>query len=92
MGNPQQEQWLNAHLAASGCRLGFGVGGLFDFLAGGVPRAPAWVRAARLEWSFRLLQEPRRLWRRYLVDMPVFLARIARQWLAGARVSRVPPS
>jgi UDP-N-acetyl-D-mannosaminuronic acid transferase (WecB/TagA/CpsF family) len=41
---------------------------------------------------FRLLQEPRRLWRRYLVDMPLFLARIFRQWLAGARVSRVPPS
>jgi alpha-1,3-mannosyltransferase len=63
---------------------------LFDFLAGEVPRAPGWVRAARLEWSFRLLQEPRRLWRRYLVDMPVFLVRIGRQWLAGARVSRMP--
>ncbi|HXD44311.1 MAG TPA: WecB/TagA/CpsF family glycosyltransferase [Pseudolabrys sp.] len=89
MGNPQQEQWLSDHLAASGCRLGFGVGGLFDFLAGTVPRAPAWVQAARLEWSYRLLQEPRRLWRRYLVEMPLFLARILRQWLAGARVSRV---
>lgn len=92
MGNPQQEQWLADHLAATGCRLGFGVGGLFDFLAGTVPRAPAWVQAARLEWSFRLLQEPRRLWRRYLVEMPVFLARICRQWLAGARVSRAPQS
>lgn len=89
MGNPQQEQWLNDNLAASGCRLGFGVGGLFDFLAGTVPRAPAWVQTARLEWSYRLLQEPRRLWRRYLVEMPLFLARIFRQWLAGARVTRV---
>jgi len=92
MGNPDQERWLSTHLAATGCRLGFGVGGLFDFLAEAVPRAPAWIRAARLEWIFRLLQEPRRLWRRYLVDMPVFLTRIFRQWLAGARVSRVPPS
>ena len=92
MGNPQQEQWLDDNLAATGCRLGFGVGGLFDFLAGSVPRAPAWVQAARLEWSFRLLQEPRRLWRRYLVEMPVFLARIVRQWLAGARVSRARQS
>jgi UDP-N-acetyl-D-mannosaminuronic acid transferase (WecB/TagA/CpsF family) len=50
------------------------------------------VQSVRLEWMFRLLQEPRRLWRRYLVDMPLFLARIFRQWLAGARVSRVPPS
>jgi alpha-1,3-mannosyltransferase len=92
MGNPAQEAWLNAHLGASGCRLGFGVGGLFDFLAESVPRAPDWVQSARLEWMFRLLQEPRRLWRRYLVDMPLFLGRIFRQWLAGARVSRVPPS
>jgi alpha-1,3-mannosyltransferase len=92
MGNPEQEAWLSAHLTESGCRLGFGVGGLFDFLAGSVPRAPDWVQSARLEWMFRLLQEPRRLWRRYLVDMPLFLARIFRQWLAGARVSRVPPS
>jgi alpha-1,3-mannosyltransferase len=92
MGNPAQEAWLNAHLTASGCRLGFGVGGLFDFLATEVPRAPGWVQSVRLEWVFRLLQEPQRLWRRYLVDMPVFLGRIFRQWLAGARVSRVPPS
>ena len=92
MGNPQQEQWLDANLAATGCRLGFGVGALFDFLAGGVPRAPSWVQAARLEWTYLLLQEPRRLWRRYLVEMPVFLARIFRQWLAGARVSRAPQS
>jgi len=92
MGNPAQEAWLNAHLSASGCRLGFGVGGLFDFLAASVPRAPGWVQSARLEWMFRLLHEPQRLWRRYLVDMPIFLGRIFRQWLAGARVSRVPPS
>ena len=92
MGNPAQEAWLNAHLNASGCRLGFGVGGLFDFLAASVPRAPGWVQSARLEWMFRLMQEPQRLWRRYLVDMPLFLGRIFRQWLAGSRVSRVPPS
>lgn len=92
MGNPEQEAWLSAHLTESGCRLGFGVGGLFDFLAGSVPRAPDWVQSARLEWMFRLLQEPRRLWRRYLIDMPLFLGRICCQWLAGARVSRVPPS
>ncbi len=92
MGNPSQEAWLNAHLADSGCRLGFGVGALFDFLAGDVPRAPEWVRSVRLEWTYRLMREPGRLWRRYLVDMPIFLTRIVRQWLNGARVSRVPPS
>jgi alpha-1,3-mannosyltransferase len=91
MGNPGQETWLNTHLARSGCRLGFGVGALFDFLADDVARAPAWMRSARIEWVFRMLQEPRRLWRRYLVDTPVFLARVLRQWLAGARVSRAAP-
>lgn len=87
LGNPHQEAWLNEHLKHTGCRLGFGVGGLFDFMAGTVPRAPLWVQAARLEWAYRLLQQPARLWRRYLVQMPLFVMRVSRQWLAGARVS-----
>ncbi len=87
MGNPQQEQWLSEHLKATGCRLGFGVGGLFDFMADVVPRAPRWVQAARIEWAHRLAQQPARLWRRYLVQMPIFLLRVARQWLMGARVA-----
>ena len=87
MGDPAQELWLNAHLKETGCRLGFGVGGLFDFVAGVVPRAPRWVRVARIEWAYRMLQEPRRLWRRYLLEMPVFLLRVSQQWLTGARVS-----
>jgi alpha-1,3-mannosyltransferase len=89
MGNPKQELWLTDHLEQTGCMLGFGVGGLFDFTAGVVPRAPHWVRSARIEWLYRMLQEPRRLWRRYLLGMPVFLFRVAGQWFAGARVSRV---
>lgn len=89
MGNPQQEQWLNDHLKATGCRLGFGVGGLFDFMAGVVPRAPRWVQVARVEWAHRLTQQPARLWRRYLVQMPIFLLRVARQWLTGARATGV---
>jgi alpha-1,3-mannosyltransferase len=89
MGNPYQEAWLNEHLEGTGCQLGFGVGGLFDFIAGVVPRAPQWVQAARIEWAFRLLQQPARLWRRYLVQMPVFLVRVSRQWLAGARAPNV---
>jgi alpha-1,3-mannosyltransferase len=86
MGNPHQEKWLNDHLQATGCRLGFGVGALFDFVAGVVPRAPAWMRAARLEWAYRLGLQPARLWRRYLVQMPVFLWRVVRQWFVGARI------
>lgn len=89
MGNPHQEAWLNEHLEKTGCLLGFGVGGLFDFMAGIVPRAPNWVQAARLEWAYRLLQEPARLWRRYLIQMPLFLLRISQQWLTGARAPNV---
>jgi len=91
MGNPHQEAWLNQYLEQTGCHLGFGVGGLFDFMAGIVPRAPNWVQQARLEWAYRLLQEPTRLWRRYLVQMPLFLLRVAQQWLTGVRVPNVIP-
>jgi alpha-1,3-mannosyltransferase len=87
MGDPQQELWLMEHLDRTGCRLGFGVGGLFDFMAGTVPRAPEWARAAHLEWLYRMMQEPGRLWRRYLIGMPIFLLRVVGQWLAGARVA-----
>jgi alpha-1,3-mannosyltransferase len=89
MGDPQQELWLTEHLDRTGCRLGFCVGALFDFMAGSVQRAPQWARDAHLEWLYRMMQEPRRLWSRYLVGMPIFLLRVAGQWLAGARVSRV---
>jgi alpha-1,3-mannosyltransferase len=87
MGNPKQELWLLEHLAETGCRLGFGVGALFDFMAGAVPRAPPWMRAARIEWAYRLMHEPGRLWRRYLVGMPSFLIKVAAQWCVGARIS-----
>ena len=70
MGNPKQELFIQKHLAATGCTLGIGVGALFDFLAGNVPRAKPWVQRWRLEWLYRLAQEPRRLARRYLVGIP----------------------
>jgi alpha-1,3-mannosyltransferase len=91
MGNPKQELFLQDHLAATGCTLGIGVGALFDFLAGQVPRATPWVRRWRLEWAYRLAREPRRLARRYLVGNPLFLMRIARQWWSGARVKNAEP-
>lgn len=91
MGNPKQELFIQKHLAATGCSLGIGVGALFDFLAGNVPRAMPWVQRWRLEWLFRLAQEPRRLARRYVVGIPVFLTRIARQFWSGARVRSAAP-
>ena len=87
LGNPIQELWLMENLAETGCRLGFAVGALLDFMAGRFPRAPEWMRELRLEWVYRLVQEPLRLWRRYLVGNPVFLLRIVAQWFGGARIA-----
>jgi alpha-1,3-mannosyltransferase len=91
MGNPKQELFIQQHLAATGCMLGIGVGALFDFLAGNVPRAMPWVQSCRLEWLYRLSQEPRRLAGRYLLGIPLFLTRISAQWLSGARIDSPEP-
>jgi alpha-1,3-mannosyltransferase len=86
MGNPKQELFIQKHLAETGCTLGIGVGALFDFLAGNVHRAKPWVRRWRLEWLYRLAQEPRRLAWRYLIGIPMFLTRILRQAWSGSRL------
>ena len=81
MGNPRQERWLAANIEATGARLGIGVGAFIDFSAGTVQRAPDVIRRMRLEWVYRLLLEPRRLVRRYLVGNPLFLARVTKEAL-----------
>jgi alpha-1,3-mannosyltransferase len=92
MGNPKQELFIQKHLKATGCILGVGVGALFDFLAGDVPRAMPWVQRLRLEWLYRLAHEPRRLASRYLIGIPVFLARILRQSWSGSRIAEARPA
>lgn len=83
MGAPLQERWIQAHAAATGATVVIGVGGLFDYYAGNIPRAPLWMRRSGLEWLFRLLQEPRRLARRYLVGNWVFMMRVIGDRLRG---------
>jgi exopolysaccharide biosynthesis WecB/TagA/CpsF family protein len=78
LGNPLQERWIDAHRDRLGVPVAIGVGALFDYLAGRVPRAPQWMRSLRAEWVFRLAIEPRRLWRRYLVGNGAFLWRVLR--------------
>jgi len=75
LGNPAQEKWIASNIDVVGARLGIGVGALLDFLTGTVPRAPLWMRNAKLEWLYRLMQEPRRLSMRYLVYAPAVLVR-----------------
>ncbi|HEY8283974.1 MAG TPA: WecB/TagA/CpsF family glycosyltransferase [Chloroflexota bacterium] len=72
-GAPKQEHWIRAHQAVLNVPVCMGVGGSFDMLAGNVRRAPVWIQRHGLEWLYRLAQEPRRLWKRYIVhDLPVF--------------------
>lgn len=73
MGTPLQEKWAHKNVRAHHARLVLTVGALFDFVSGTVPRAPKTVRMMRMEWAYRLMQEPSRLWRRYMIGIPVFL-------------------
>jgi N-acetylglucosaminyldiphosphoundecaprenol N-acetyl-beta-D-mannosaminyltransferase len=75
-GAPKQELWIRDVLSSSKARVAIGVGGLFDFYSGRIPRAPLWVREMGLEWTYRLYQEPRRLWRRYVIGNATFLFRV----------------
>jgi len=72
IGCPKQERWMDAH-KGSVTAVMLGVGAAFDFHAGRVRQAPHWVQVAGLEWAFRLLMEPRRLWKRYARHNPRFL-------------------
>lgn len=78
-GNPRQETWILDHAPALRASLFIGVGALLDFLAGDKPRAPETVRRLRLEWLYRLSLEPRRLARRYTIDIGHFLAKCFRE-------------
>ncbi len=73
MGNPLQEQWILKHYQKLDASVFMGVGALFDFWAGNKPRAPKLVQKLRLEWLFRLSLEPRRLFKRYTIDIFRFL-------------------
>lgn len=78
MPSPFKDVWCERHRDRLGVKLIMGVGGAFDVLAGVVPRAPRWMQAAGLEWAWRLMLEPRRLWRRYLVGNGRFLCLVFR--------------
>ena len=75
-GTPAKEKWVRRYLQVMGVPVCHGVGGSFDVMAGVVPRAPVWMQQSGLEWLWRLLQEPGRMWRRYLVTNTMFVARL----------------
>jgi len=88
LGTPKQELWMREHRDRLGSAVMIGVGAAFDFHSGRARSAPTWMGEHGLEWLFRLLQEPRRLWRRYLVSGSEFLALIMWEMLASARPRR----
>jgi N-acetylglucosaminyldiphosphoundecaprenol N-acetyl-beta-D-mannosaminyltransferase len=88
IGVPKQEKWMARMRDRLTAPVLIGVGAAFDFHAGLVPQAPGWMQRVGLEWAFRLAQEPRRLWRRYLRYNPRFVAGFARQYLGYLRSRR----
>jgi len=79
LSTPKQELWMADHLGRVKAPVMIGVGAAFDFHTGRKPQAPRWMQRAGLEWLFRLLTEPRRLWKRYLINNPVFVMLIIAQ-------------
>jgi N-acetylglucosaminyldiphosphoundecaprenol N-acetyl-beta-D-mannosaminyltransferase len=88
IGQPKQEIWMREFRDRLDTPMLVGVGAAFDFHAGLVPQAPAWMQATGLEWVFRLVQEPRRLWRRYVRYNPRFVAGFAQQYLRARLTAR----
>ena len=82
-GAPRQDVWIREHMAELNVPVSVGIGGTLNFLAGKIRRAPQWMQDFGLEWLYRVVQEPGRLWKRYLLeDFPIFF-----QLLAQARLT-----
>jgi N-acetylglucosaminyldiphosphoundecaprenol N-acetyl-beta-D-mannosaminyltransferase len=96
MGNPRQESWIAANRGRLRVPLVMGVGGLFDYWAGDLDRAPGWMRRLGVEWVHLLARQPRKA-RRYLLGNPLFLGRVlaarraARRAKVAGLVSSAPP-
>ncbi|SAL77929.1 Putative N-acetylmannosaminyltransferase [Caballeronia peredens] len=81
--SPKKENFINRWRTELGVDFVMGVGGTFDVVAGKVKRAPLWMQRAGMEWFYRVIQEPGRMWRRYLVTNSKFAVMLARAWLRG---------
>jgi N-acetylglucosaminyldiphosphoundecaprenol N-acetyl-beta-D-mannosaminyltransferase len=93
LSTPKQERWMRHQLQHLDAAILIGVGAAFDFHSGRKPQAPRWMQRSGLEWLFRLMTEPRRLWRRYLTCLPVFVVLAVKQvvGLKAGRTNRRPP-
>ncbi|MET3473685.1 N-acetylglucosaminyldiphosphoundecaprenol N-acetyl-beta-D-mannosaminyltransferase [Novosphingobium sp. 1529] len=87
LSTPKQEYWMRDHVGRIPGATLIGIGAAFDFYAGDVKRAPNWMHRSGLEWLHRLLSEPRRLWRRYLILAPKFVLLLLHRWLKSKSVN-----
>ena len=87
LGAPKQERWMAKHVGRIKAAAMIGVGAAFDFHSGNVKWAPTLIRRLGLEWAYRLIQEPKRMWRRNL-DSPLFLSRVVGQRFSMAMQSK----
>jgi N-acetylglucosaminyldiphosphoundecaprenol N-acetyl-beta-D-mannosaminyltransferase len=79
LGAPKQEKWVYSYRALYDAGISIGIGVTFEFVAGMVTRAPKWMQKAGLEWFWRLMMEPKRLWKRYLVDDSQFFGLLIKE-------------
>jgi N-acetylglucosaminyldiphosphoundecaprenol N-acetyl-beta-D-mannosaminyltransferase len=86
IGSPRQEVWMSQHLNPLGVPVLIGVGAAFDFHSGNKHQAPRWVRQSGLEWLFRFFSEPRRLFRRYIINYPRFAFLILAQLVGVLKI------
>jgi N-acetylglucosaminyldiphosphoundecaprenol N-acetyl-beta-D-mannosaminyltransferase len=84
LGAPKQEKWMHDNRAQLNVPMSLGIGVSFEFVGGVVRRAPVWMRRSGLEWFYRLISEPKRMWKRYLVCNVVFCVLVARQFVSSA--------
>ncbi len=88
LSTPKQEYWMRDHVGRIPGATLIGVGAAFDFHAGEIARAPVWMQRGGFEWLHRLLSEPRRLWRRYLVMAPLFVIKVLTSLMVGTGIER----
>jgi N-acetylglucosaminyldiphosphoundecaprenol N-acetyl-beta-D-mannosaminyltransferase len=81
LGAPKQEKWIAAHYQELGVPISVGIGVSFELVANMVSRAPVWMQKTGLEWLFRLIVEPSRLWKRYVIGNPLFILLVLKQRL-----------
>ncbi len=85
---PKQDIWIQEHLNRLNIKVAMGVGAAFNSEIGNIKRAPQWLQAAGLEWFYRFLQEPSRLFKRYFVEAPPFIPLVFKQWFYQKKETR----